>query len=211
MRTRWKIAARRLAGDESGAALVEFALVVLLFLFLFFALIDFGILGSSHVMAEKAAQIAARTVIVRPPACVGVPDRHVRPASPGVNPPRFGTSCRSGANVCQVAATISCTGDASNPTANQIWSRIRPLLPANATIDNLRFEYRFDQNLGFLGGPYTPMVTVEITPPAYQFISPLGAMAAALGATGGGGGGSLAYGGFSVSMPAEDLANGEDG
>lgn len=203
--------ARHFGEDESGAALVEFALVMLLFFFLFFSLIDFGRWGSSYAMAEKATQIAARTAAVRPPACAGVPERHVRPAAPGANPPRFGTSCRATANVCAAVATISCAGAAGNATADEIWARVQPLLPPDATIGNLRFEYRFDSNLGFLGGPYTPMVTVEITPPDFQFTSPLGAMAVALGGGGGGLGTARPYGAFSVSLPAEDLANGDDG
>ena len=202
---------RRLIGDESGAALVEFALVALLFFFLFFALIDFGRFGGSYVLTEKAVQLAARTAAVRPPACAGVPPRHVRPSDPGTTPPRFGTSCRAGENVCEAAATVSCPGDAGNPTAAAIWARIEPMLPPDATIDNMRFEYRFDQNLGFLGGPYTPMVTVEITPPDFQFVSPLGAMAVALGGSGTGLGPLSPYAGFSVSLPGEDLANGEEG
>ena len=108
-------------------------------------------------------------------------------------------------------ATVSCAGAAGNATADEIWARVQPLLPPDATIDNLRFEYRFDSNLGFLGGPYTPMVTVEITPPDFQFTSPLGAMAVALGGAGGGLGTARPYGAFSVSLPAEDLANGDDG
>lgn len=204
-------AGKRLIADESGAALVEFALVALLFFFLFFSLIDFGRLGGSYVVAEKAAQIAARTAAVRPPACAGVPARHTRSSDPGATPPRFGTSCRAGANVCAAVATVSCKGDAGNPTAAAIWAQIEPMLPPDATIDNMRFEYRFDQNLGFLGGPYTPMVTVEITPPDFQFVSPLGAMAAALGGTGAGLGPLSPYAGFSVSLPGEDLANGDEG
>jgi hypothetical protein len=212
MTLREPIVLQRLRADEGGAALVEFALVMLLFFFLFFSLIDFGRWGSSYVLAEKATQLAARTAAVRPPACAGVPERHERPAAPSANPPRFGTSCRAASNPCATAATVSCPGLAGNPSADEIWARIQPLLPPDATIGNLRFEYRFDPNLGFLGGPYTPLVTVEITPPNFQFISPLGAMAAALGGGGGGGlGAAQPYGGFSVSLPAEDLANGENG
>ena len=207
----WRGSARRFGDDESGAALVEFALVMLLFFFLFFSLIDFGRWGSSRVTIEKATQIAARIAAVRPPACAGVPERHERPATVGANPPRFGTSCRFAADVCKAVAAVSCAGAAGNTTASEIWARIQPLLPPDAAIGDLRFEYRFDQNLGFLGGPYTPMVTVDFTPPDFQFTSPLGAMALALGGAGGGLGTARPYGAFSVSLPAEDLANGEDG
>ena len=58
--------ARAYLRDTSGGVLVEFALVVSLFLFLFAALLDFGRLSYSGVTAQSAAQIAARLAIVRP-------------------------------------------------------------------------------------------------------------------------------------------------
>lgn len=205
-----------LVRDESGAVLLEFALVVSLFFFLFFALLDFGRLAHNDVAVQKAVQLAARTAIVRPPACAGVPEIHTRGAvASGNTPPRFGTACRDsapGIEVCNPVAPVTCAGTAANGTANEIWNRIRPLLPTDAAIDDLQFSYTFDPNLGFLGGPYTPMVTVEINLPDFQFISPLGQLAGAAGAANTGTiGNDIVYSTFSISLPAEDLNLGDNG
>ena len=194
--------------DQSGAVLVEFAIVISLFMFLFAALLDFGRLSYSGVTAQSAAQIAARVAIVRPPACVGVPETHERGADTTY---RYGTSCSAAADVCSSVATISCAGVATNATALEIWGRINALLPVNSTIDMIQFSYSVDQNLGFLGGPYTPMVTVELNLDDFQFASPLAALANAAGATNSALPSSTGYSSFSVSLPAEDLAAGESG
>ncbi|MGR3344282.1 MAG: hypothetical protein ACU0DI_13865 [Paracoccaceae bacterium] len=126
--------------------------------------------------------------------------------------PRFGTSCSFVAGTCINVGTITCAGVATNATAAEIWARITPLMPAGTTIANLQFSYSFDPNLGFLGGPYTPMVTVDLNPPPFQFISPLGALASAAGAGNPGTlGSNIAYPTFSVSLPGEDLALGDAG
>ncbi|MBU3261954.1 pilus assembly protein [Roseovarius sp. PS-C2] len=201
-------AVRAYLRDTSGGVLVEFALVVSLFLFLFAALLDFGRLSYSGVTAQSAAQIAARLAIVRPAACPGVPDRHQRGTNTAL---RYGTSCSAASGVCASVATVTCTGAATNATASEIWDRINPLLPVNATIDMMQFSYSFDPKLGFLGGPYTPMVTVELNLNDFQFASPLAALANAAGATNSALPSSAAYSSFSVSLPAEDLAQGESG
>jgi hypothetical protein len=100
---------------------------------------------------------------------------------------------------------------ATNATASEIWGRINPLLPYSASIDVLQFSYSFDPKLGFLGGPYTPMVTVELDLDDFQFVSPLAALANAAGASGSTLPSSTSYSSFSVSLPAEDLAEGESG
>jgi len=206
-----KFAARvskALRGEE-GAVSVEFAIVGALMLFLFFTLLDFGRVGFSQVMAEKAVQLAARTAAVRPPACAGVPETHSRGgASPA---PRFGTACSDDDGTCANPGVISCQGNATNTTANEIWAIVGTWLPADATIGDLTFSYSFDPNLGFLGGPYTPMVTVDLDLPDYQFVSPLGALATAAGAAVAPVGNDFDYPDFSVSLPAEDLALGDSG
>lgn len=208
-----RIAARlfaRFSSDTQGAVLVEFAIVVSLFFFLFFATIDLGRLFSSFVLGESGADLAVRTAVVRPPACAGVPDRNARGTA--ASAPRFGTSCGAIAGTCLAVATISCAGNAANATAAEVWARVAPLMPNGTTIANLQFTYTFDPNLGFLGGPYTPMVTVDLNPPAFQFISPLGALAGAAGSANPGSlGNAITYPTFSVSLPAEDLALGTAG
>ena len=199
--------------DETGATLVEFAIVLSIFLLLFFGLIDFGRLGFHYVNAEKAMQVAARVAAVRPPACPGVPLINARgPVPGGTLPPDFGTSCRAGASICANVGTISCSGSVANPTSSEIWTLIAGALPNDAAINNLKFSYTYDNNLGFLGGPYVPVVTVELQNIDFQFVSPLGALVGLTGAVASPTlGADIPFPPMSVSLPAEDLALGEDG
>lgn len=197
--------------DETGAVSVEFAIVIALFFFVFLVLFDFGRIAFSQVMAEKATHLAARTAVVRPPACLGVPDIHARGNE--VSNPSFGTSCSASGytgTIC-VQQSFTCFGNAGNATATEIWGRISSLLPTSASISDLSFSYVSKQSLGFLGGPYTPMVTVELDLGDFTFISPLGALSVAAGAVSPALGASFDYPIFSVSLPAEDLALGNDG
>lgn len=200
---------QRFWADEEGASLVEFALVITLFLFLLLAIIDFGRIGHAWVGANKATQLAARLAAVRPPACPGVPLLNVRGTA--ASPPAFGALCRSGANVCRPVVTPPCTGSAANATAQEIFAAVRPLVPAGTTIGQMQYSYAFDPNLGFLGGPYVPMVTVEFTGVNFTFISQLGAFVTALTGQNSTLGTPLSLPGMSVSLPGEDLALGMDG
>jgi Flp pilus assembly pilin Flp len=206
------LARRRLRAfwaDESGANLVEFSLVITLFLFLLLAIIDFGRIGHAWVSANKATQLAARLAAVRPPACAGVPALNVR--GTGTLNPDFGALCRAGTGVCANPGTRQCQGDAANATALEIFTAVRPLVPAGTTINQMRFTYSFDPDLGFLGGPYVPMVTVEFTDVNFIFVSQLGAFVTALTSDNSTLGATLRMPGMSVSLPAEDLALGTEG
>lgn len=200
--------ARRFLADESGASLVEFSLVITLFLFLLLAIIDFGRIGHAWVGANKATQLAARLAAVRPPACAGVPLTNLRG---GGATPAFGALCRAGTGVCLAPATAICVGTVTNPTALEIFTAVRPLVPAETTIGQMRYTYAFDPNLGFLGGPYVPMVTVEFTGVNFRFISQLGIFVTAMTGQASTLGTPLSLPGMSVSLPAEDLALGTDG
>lgn len=208
-----KVLKSRLAGfsrKQDGTALVELGIVMPLFLLIFFGLIDFGRFGAEHTMAEKATSLAARIAVVRPPACAGVPTINARgPVANGTTPPRFGTKCNAGANVCAAPATVTCAGNPGDPTVSEIWSAISGLLPKSATPANLSFSYSADGQLGFLGGPYVPIVTVELQNLNFQFATPLSGLAAMAGGGGSGVPGStLPFPAMSVSLPAEDLNNG---
>jgi hypothetical protein len=199
----------RFAGDEAGAAMVEFAMVVGIFFLMVFQIIDFGIFTSNNLMAEKSTQIATRIATVRPAACAGVPERYTRgTASPA---PRFGTSCGAVPNACATPVTTSCDGSASDATASEIWARIAPTLPGGTSISDLKFIYAADPNLGYLGGPYVPRVTVELTLPAFQLSFPIGALANLAGGGTGGFTGQPQYRVFSITSPGEDLAAGING
>lgn len=257
--------ARLHARNESGASLVEYTVVIILFLLVFFSILDFGRLGFNWVMTEKAMQRAARIAVTRPPACAGVPESHSRQAA-SAEP--FGTLCRVG-GVCVDGGTQSCVlgaatdftggnnpctmpvsvgGLPNNPTQAQIdarnaalrlevrqeiWCLLEPILPSNATPRNVRLSYTFDPELGFVGGPYVPMVEVGVVTAAdvasgnianaqemrFEFITPLPALAVMAGGAATSNfddddTNSLAdipFPDLSVSMPGEDLNRGNDG
>ena len=197
--------------NQSGGVLVEFGLVLSLFLLLFFGMIDFGRIGFSYVMANKATERAVRIAVVRSSACGVLPEVNDRgvidETTEGVN---FGQSCSSIEGLCFSAETVSCKGSAENATASEIWNEISALMPGNAGIENLEFSYRFDDQIGYLGGPYTPVVTVEVVDLNFEFVSPLGSLATLAGATGVGSlGEDYVFPSMSSSLPAEDLQQGE--
>ncbi len=203
---------RRLRSDETGATLVEFAIVIGLFLLIFFSLIDFGRLAFHVVTTERATQAGARIAAVRPTACPGVPETLARAAGAPASI-EYGTSCGAGGPICHDPGPITCTGVATNPTAAEVWAVMRATLPPGATIANIRFTYSFDANLGFLGGPYVPVVTVELENVGFEFVTPLSALAVFAGATPEGPAfdADMVLPSQSVSLPAEDMAQGENG
>lgn len=217
----------RLRQDEDGATLVELAFVISLFLLLFFMLLDFGRLSYNWVMAEKAVQMAARMAAVRPAVCANLPTTNLPGAG---NSARFGLPC-SGSAICQgevVPQTIACQGDAS-ATGGQIFASVAGLLPGNATPANLRFSYTYDAGMNFLGGPYVPVVTVEIpnngdadcADPGelcFRFASPLAGLARLSGVSAASTAtqqareqNGIPFPSMSVSLPGEDLALGDAG
>lgn len=201
---------RRFRRDEDGSALVEFGLVAALFLFLVFGLIDFGRLGYSYVMAQKATERATRIAVVRTPACTGVPSIiSLGATAPALDTITFGASCSLDATLCSTEATISCSA-ASSTVGSEIYAQIQTLLPTNATPANLHFTYTHDPDLGFLGGPYTPIVTVDLRDLNFEFVTPVGALAALIGANANGTiGEDFAFPSMSNSLPAEILQDGD--
>ncbi len=201
---------RRFKRDESGATLVEFGISFTLFLVIFFALIDFGRMAFNYVVADKAVQMAARLAAVRPPACGGVPLTHARhPATP-TPAPAFGSLCRNGAAICAQVST-TCTGSTANPTVNEIWGIVSGRMPFGTTPANLSFTYASDPTLGFLGGPYTPVVTVEMTGANFQFATGLGGLLSLVTGGPSATGGTIPFPPMSASLPGEDLAQGNAG
>jgi len=90
---------RKFARDMGGTTLVELAIVLPIFLLIFFGLIDFGRMGAEYVMAEKAMQRAARIAAVRPPACAGVPTAISRGVvAPNTVPPQVWHPVQCGRN-----------------------------------------------------------------------------------------------------------------
>lgn len=201
----------RFIRSQRGGVLVEFAMVLSLFLLLFFGLIDFARIGFSYVMANKATERAVRIAVVRGSACEVLPEVNERGAQDAsTDAINYGQSCSVMSGLCAAPTTVTCTGDAGNATASEVWSEINALLPNNAGIENLQFSYAFDEQLGYLGGPYTPVVTVEIVDLTFEFVTPLGSLAVLAGASGASElGEDLAFPSMSASLPAEDLNEGE--
>lgn len=200
---------RHLRRDESGASIVELAIVVPLFLLLTFGFIDFARLGFTYVMTGKAMDRAVRMAVVLSPPCPNVPTINGRGGANN-DEYRFGTSCNTVSNLCAAPGTISCAMDADHSTSNSIWSSIQPLMPVNASPANVVLSYEFTPEMGFLGGPYTPIVTARIDNLTFEFITPLGALAGLAGASDTGTLGSdFAFPSMSASLPAEALSDGE--
>ena len=221
---------RRFVRAEAGTTMVELAICLSLFLLILFAVLDFGRLGYNWVMAEKAMQRAVRIAAVRPPICTGVPLYHAR-LDP--NDPTFpaGTNCRDVPGLCAIVNT-QCTLSNANgadseavAAAAEIWAAVQPLLPDNATNANVLIRYEYDAQLGFLGGPYVPLMTAELVGAATQqgnfgdfmftFVTPLSALAASAGAADTTGipvdNGQIPFPDVSVSLPAEDMNLGSRG
>lgn len=196
--------------DEAGSVLAEFALVLPLFLILLFAVIDFGQIYLHWILAEKATHLAARQAIVRPPLCSGVPTINDRAFGTPLDLP-FGSSCGAATNLCADRGVITCTGaTADSDGFNELITQIRPLLPATVQPEDIRITYTF-ANLGFLGGPYVPLVSIEFEDDVdVPFITPLGPLLQAFY----GGGPSLdnpSIPSMRATLPAEDLVEGGPG
>jgi Flp pilus assembly protein TadG len=204
---RWREGFRR---DEDGSVLAEFALVLPLFLVLLMAAIDFGQIYLRWILAEKATSLAARIAVVRPPLCQGVPIFNDRtPGIPKTSP--FGTTCTASFfDLCEDPGTVSCTGDDAVGTSfDDLFDTVSRLLPATIQPENLRFTYSF-ANLGFLGGPYVPLVSVELVGDVeVPFITPLGPLLEAF--YGGGGLDDPSLPPMRATLPAEDLLEGGPG
>lgn len=219
--------------SEDGTTMVEFAICISLFLLILFAILDFGRLGYNWVMAEKAMQRAVRIAAVRPPICANVPLYHSR-ANPNDPTHSAGTNCRDVPGLCAIVNTQCTLAGASGTdgvnAANEIWNSIQVLLPDHATNANVLIRYEYDPRLGFLGGPYVPLLTAELVGTAgqdgfgdfmFSFVTPLSALAATAGHSNSDQiyadddntavGAQIPFPDVSVSLPAEDMNLGSRG
>ncbi|MDW4499973.1 TadE/TadG family type IV pilus assembly protein [Sulfitobacter sp. D35] len=204
----------RFLRGTSGSAMVEYAIVLPLFLLMVLGIVDFGRLGSDYVMVKKALERGVRIAAVRPALCPGVPQTHVRASvHPNVTPPKFGTSCSVG-GICADPGAISCALDPATPAGAEIWNRIEAVMPSLVTAQDITVTYGFDENLGFLGGPYVPSVTLSLPEADFEFVTPLGDLATVFtGAAdpNGAPNGTIAFPDMSVTLPGEDLNLGTNG
>ncbi|WP_420585313.1 TadE/TadG family type IV pilus assembly protein [Ruegeria sp.] len=192
---------------EKGAALVELGMVIPLFLVLIFALLEYGRLYFSVTMSQKAMHIASRLATVGPSQCGALPTTHTLAAGAPTGT-RFGTLCR-GSNICAVPALPApCQLNTSTAYGGRIWNEINALLPFGTTPANVQFTYTHDTRLGFLGGPYTPVVTAELVNADFNFVLPIGPLAALAAGSTATSPTTISIPAMSTSVPAEDLAVG---
>jgi Flp pilus assembly protein TadG len=208
---------RRLRQDERGAAMIEFTVVAVLLFAVTFGVVEFGLALFWWVMTEKATERAVRIAVVRPAVATGVPDFYDQDST--LSPaPRFGTACNTTPRSCATVAARDCVVQISNrgttcanaALAQSTFDQMRALSPLALRAGNagqVHFIYQ-DSGLGFVGGPYVPMVTVEVVGVTFQFIA-LGPLVRLLGA---------AAFGDNIVMPTmrstavgEDLNSGENG
>ncbi len=202
---------RRFKRDTSGTTLVEMAIVMPLLLLLIFGVLEYGRLFWITSITQKATAVAVRLAAVRPPVCPDVPDViSAVSVSPGGTAPKFGTICRTG-GVCANLGEQVCALNLGTVTGQEIWTRVAALMPPGSTAANIRLRYSFDGRIGFIGGPYSPVVTVELINLEFQFISPLGqlaALAASDATLAASHTNSIILPSMSASLPGEDLASG---
>jgi Flp pilus assembly protein TadG len=199
---------RQFHADDSGATLVEFAIVICIFVFLLFGVIDFARLSYSVVMAGNATELGVRLASTRAPLCKTALTQIVaRQSLTSKLSYPDGSRCAASANLCAVPPTLSCSGSAiSTNGGQQIWARLAPLMPSGATLANLKITYSYDAAANRVGTRYAPLVTVEITNLDFDFISPLGALAKVAGAANASGlDGPQKFPALSASLPSEDL------
>jgi len=198
---------RVLVRDERGGPLAEFALVIGLLFVVAILVFEMSRFFMRAAMAEYATHLAVRIAAVRPPVCPGVPDFNERASG---STARFGTMCSDPSAPCVDAGTQTCTGTAGDPVVDEIFATIQPLLRNDATPANLQFEYE-STDLGFLGGPYVPMTSVNLQDLQHEFILPLGQLFAPWGDGSAGGDGSVPLSPLTAAMPGEDLNVGTGG
>jgi|GEM_PF-892522 len=238
--------ARGFVRSEQGTTMVEFAVCIALFLLILFAVLDFGRLGYNWVSAEKGMQMAARIASVRPPVCSGLPLHHQRTSGTSEQYPA-GTLCSSDGGICQQINTSCRLSEADGSStdaldaADEIFNSIQNLLPSGTTNSNIVLRYNYDRNLGFVGGPYVPVITAELVGDAnecgeqdevpgdpeaetypllcFEFITPLSALASTAGSTNTAGiptgdgtsDAQIPFPDISVTLPAEDMNQGTRG
>ena len=196
---------RILIHDQRGGPLAEFAITIGLLFVVGIFVFEMSRFFMRAAMAEYATHLAVRIASVRPAICPAVPDFNERASATTA---RFGTRCSDPSAPCAAVAAQTCTGAAGNTVVDEIFATIQPLLPNGATPANLEFQYE-PTNLGFLGGPFIPMTSVNLQNLQHQFILPLGDLFAPWG--GAGGSGAVTLGPLTATMPGDALNVGSDG
>ncbi|WP_162916746.1 TadE/TadG family type IV pilus assembly protein [Dongia deserti] len=208
----------RLLRDETGASIIEFSIVMVLFFLLTFGLVEFGYALFQWNSASKAAQLGARMAAVSDPVwsplttltSTGTPggpwQTNYSVTCWGTNASGTNGTCSGtapgGVSLAYSAAnmqrlvfgrggdlTCGTIGADGDPGMCDIFWRITP--------QNVRVNYRHTE-LGFAGRPGGPVptVTLTITGLTYQFFALGGLM----------GFDEITMPDFTVTMTGEDLS-----
>ncbi|MEZ5824388.1 MAG: pilus assembly protein, partial [Geminicoccaceae bacterium] len=200
----------RLVRDNAGAVLAEFAYTAAFIFILGLIVFDFSLFFMRMAMAEYAAHVAVRIAAVRPAVCDDVPESISK--DPDDETTRYGTLCTDPANPCEFPVPAVCSG-AADAVSVEIMNRISPFLPPGATTGNLQFTYAppANQSIGFLGGPYVPIVSVSLQNLTHDFILPIPTLLSPWSGGAGGGAFSINLPPMTATMPGEDLNSGTEG
>lgn len=175
--------------NKDGASAAEFAIVVLVFVVLIFATIDFGRLMWDWTRAEAATRAGVRYAVVNAPVAGGLST--VDGVAMGLgngNPIPVGSISPDPVICTSSATTASCNGFSpySTPAFDAIVTEVWKYFPAigsnpDGTINlsvartKIVVEYRHI-GLGYVGNPYgsdiVPLVTVKLQNMVFNFITP---------------------------------------
>ena len=187
----------RMGKDDSGAAMVEFTIIMGLLFTLTFGIVDFGYALYQWNSAEKATQVGVRAATVGDPVATELSTYDCNNNSIPLGTdcrnggtPFASTSCNGGSSNCSSGYTFSGTGFTSIFTPMQ---QVYPDLQAQ----NVIVEYD-DIGLGFAGrGSAVPEITVRLTGLNFNFFF----LDALLGF------GPIAMPDFRATLVGEDLSN----
>lgn len=166
---------RNFAKNDRGGSTVEFALVIAVFLLLFFTVIEFARIWWTWNSANKAAQVGVRVAVVSTPASQNM--KTFDAIAAGLVPGN-GEPVAIGAIADTTCTSAGCdfgSGDSLDSAAfQQVVTAMQQVFPAIQTT-NVRIIYRH-VGLGFAGNPFggvadfTPTVTIELIGLQFQSI-----------------------------------------
>lgn len=161
---RWAL--RKIWGDQRGASLVEFSLILPMLFAVIFGIIDMGYLAYQYNAAVKATQAGAQYAATHDPVVSGLFDCGTTDYTD-----KAGTDC--GAVTGYATWTVTCPGG-QNCEAGimaDIVTEMQAFYP-NLEAANVRVTFSGEPGLGYIGrGRPVPAITVEIVDLKYNFIA----------------------------------------
>ncbi|MFV0472710.1 MAG: TadE/TadG family type IV pilus assembly protein [Pikeienuella sp.] len=156
-----RICARRFLGDEAGAATIDYVLLLLPLLALVFFSFQIALAYHFALTAQKAVELGARVAAVRDPVHAALP--RTNRIAPGR---ALGDACALGGCLAPEGGPWICVGDdlKEGDCDAAAYGRIFDEVARVAYLldpGDLSVTYSYAE-LGFAGGPFTPIVEVSI-------------------------------------------------